>query len=135
MMRSIVSSLGLCFCVLFAVAGAGCSGSEVKPIPQRLVKMGYQLGPSVDIVRNYSVEGWHALDDEHVIVETGTATDYLVTLAVDCDGLHAAETIGFSSTTGDLTPADDLIIHQISANFKCPLKSINTLERQLTRKP
>ncbi len=129
MMRSIVSSLGLCACVLFAMAGAGCSGSEVRPIPQRLVRMGYQMGPSVDIVHNYSVEGWHILDDEHVLVETGTATDYLITLAVDCDGLHAAETIGFSSTTGDLTLSDDLIIHQISANFKCPLKSINTLER------
>ncbi len=127
MMRSMMVSVGLCCGVLLAVAG--CSGSEVRPIPQRLVKMGYQQQPPVEVVHNYSVEGWHGLDDRHIIIETGTTTDYLVTLAEDCTGLHAAETIGFSSTNSDLTLSNDLIIHQISANFRCPLQSINPLKR------
>ncbi|MFI4978803.1 MAG: DUF6491 family protein [Nevskiales bacterium] len=74
-MRSMIVSVGLCCGVLLAVAG--CSGSEVRPIPQRLVKMGYQQQPPVEVVHNYSVEGWHGLDDRHIIIETGTTTDYL----------------------------------------------------------
>ena len=126
-MRSIHYPLGLCLCALLAVAG--CSGSEVRPWPQRIVRMGYQMQPPVAVVRNYSVDGWHILDDQHVIIETGTPTDYLITLASNCDGLSAAVTIGFSSTSGDLAPTDDLIIRQISTNYKCPLQAINPLQR------
>jgi len=127
MMRSIHFPVGLCACVLFAFAGVACSAA-VKPWPQRLAKWGYTVGPSVDGVPNYSVQSWRSLDDRHIMIETEASADYLITLAEDCTGLHAAETIGFSSTNGDLALSDDLIIHQVDANFKCPLQTINTLE-------
>ena len=129
MMRSIHSPIGVCCCLLLALAGAACSGSEVKPWPQRLAKMGYQVGPAVDTVHHYTVEGALSLDKRHLIVSDDASTGYLITLAGDCDSLHAAESIGFSSTSTDLTLSDDLLIHQVDANYKCPLQAFNLLNR------
>lgn len=125
-MRSMHCTLAL-GCAMLALAG--CSGSEVRPLPQRLVKMGYAEQPAVQAVPHYTVEGWHALDARHIIVETGTATDYLITLAQDCEAMQSAVTIGFSSVNGDLQLSDDLIIHQVQNNYRCALQAINPLKR------
>ena len=126
-MQAIHRHLLLSCCLVLALAG--CSGNEVRPIPQRLVKMGYHQQPPVQSVPNYSVEGWHELDAQHIIVETGTSTDYLITLAGACDALDSAVTIGFSSVNGSLQLSDDLIIHQVESNYRCPLQAINPLKR------
>jgi len=126
-MRLIHYPLGFCLCVLLAITG--CSGGEVRSWPERITRMGYQMQPPVDGIRNYSVEGWHDLDAQHIIIETGTPIDYLITLEGDCDGLGGAVTIGFSSVNGDLALSDQLIIRQIDSNYKCPLKAINPLQR------
>ena len=114
---------------MLALAGAACSGSEVKPWPQRLAGMGYQVGLSVDTIHHYTVEGSLSLDKRHLVISDDAATGYLITLAGDCEPLHAAESIGFSSTSTDLSLSDDLLIHQVSANYKCPLQSFNLLNR------
>jgi hypothetical protein len=111
------------------LALAACSGAEVKPWPQQIARMGYQMGPAVDAVPHYSVEGAMTLDNRHVLINNGTSTDYLITLANDCEALHAAESIAFSSTSGDLALSDELLVHQVGANYKCPLEAFNALRR------
>jgi hypothetical protein len=128
--RPLILALRLWLCALIALGAAACGAKKIKPWPQQLAVMGYRVEPPVEGIHGYSVEGFHSLDDRHMVIETGTATDYLITLAEDCPAQHAAETIGFSSINGDLSLSDEMIIHQISSNYKCPLEQINPVSRK-----
>jgi hypothetical protein len=109
----------------------GCAGTpEAADIDALLAERGYTTGEEVRDIKQYRINGWQSLDDRHVIIETGPASRYLLTLMTRCDNLRTAETIGFSTTTGNLTTFDKLVVRGTSGIVRdCPITTIQELHR------
>lgn len=107
----------------------GCATShQNEPLEVRLADRNLQQGEAVERIQNYRINGWNALDEEHLIIETGPSERYLVTLMTHCAGLRSSETVGFSTTTGGVTRFDDITVSGPGGIVEeCPIKSIHRL--------
>lgn len=109
-----------------------CIASQTKPqtLEQKLAEMGYALGPSVDRIYRFRVNGWNYLDREHVMVLVNASDRYLISLRVDCNALFGAEVIGFTNTVSYLTTFDTLLVRDNSTRIldRCPIEFMNELE-------
>jgi len=91
---------------------AACAGTREAPptVEQMLAEKNFRIDEPVSRIRDYRLNGWNYLDREHVIMHSGVADSYLVSLRTNCDGLFSAENIAFSTTVGSLTDMDRLIV-------------------------
>jgi len=91
---------------------SACAGQppESVPLDERLAKHGYTLGQQVKRITDYRINGWNSMDRFSVIMNVGASKNYLITVRNPCDGLRSAEHIAFSTTIGDLTDKDKLVV-------------------------
>lgn len=103
--------------------------SETRTVEQMLAEKGYTLGPAVDRIHRFRVNGWNYLDREHVIVTVSASDRYLIGLRVDCSGLLGAEVIAFTNTVSYLTTFDTLLVRDDTSRIleRCPIESMNEL--------
>jgi len=80
-------------------------------LEEKLVARNFELGESVDRIRKYNINGWSVLDSTHIILNAGASDHYLVNLRRRCDDLNSAIDIAFTSTAGNLTRADRIIVN------------------------
>jgi len=111
---------------------AGCAGKSTQPIPldKKLSQRGYVVDTPVRKILEYRINGWNSIDRLHLIITSGVSDHYLVTLRNPCDELSSAETIAFSTTVGNLTDMDKLLVRG-HGNFlqRCYIKTIHTLSK------
>jgi hypothetical protein len=123
-----LSVLTLALTIYAASVGADAAAKPTA-VEQLLATHGYQQSESVKAIRSYRITNWTVLDDQHVVLTTEPEQDYLITLTSPCQGLAVAPAIGFSSTAGDLTPLDKLVIQGDVVKTQCPIRRINQLKR------
>ena len=121
----------LCLLLPAILMGACATGSERPPnFEQRLADDGYVLGEQVERIMQYRLDGWSYLDPEHIVMQTGPSTQYLVSLAYRCRELGSAEDIAFTTTGGQLTRYDTLLVNGVGGVVeRCPIRSLRRLEK------
>lgn len=124
-MRHSVQALTLS--ALVVVMLGACANSP-RSTEQILSDRGFQLGESVERIQDYRISGWNYVDERHVIFNAGPSRNYLITLKIDCRGLSSAENIGFSSTTGDVTKFDKVVVGTPIGPRRCPIDTLTKLE-------
>ena len=101
-----------------------------KTLPEILAAKGYVIGESLTEIKDYKINGWNSLDSSHLILNGGPSTDYLITLVAPCTGLISApEQLSFTTTVGNLTTLDKVVISDMAVPSHCPIKKIETLKR------
>lgn len=110
---------------------AGCASTppEAVDVNQALKVRGFKQGEPVERIQKFRIDDWRYVDATHVIVGAGPSSSYLLTLMGRCNGLMSTEDLGFSTTAGDLTTLDKLVIQSSTApQESCPIKEIRKLE-------
>lgn len=125
--------------VLLGSAGlAACAArpsAEAQGLEQKLAQQGYRLNGSVARVQNYSIDGWHFVDDTHLVFSAGPSRDFLITTLTPCSSLRGADQIGFTSTGTEVTTFDKIVVRAIGFTDQCPIKSIDELKRVKKENP
>lgn len=119
--------------VLSALLLTACASTTGEPdsLQGQLARNRYELGLAVTEIRDYRLTGWNAVDDRHLIIHTGPSDSYLISLTVACRNLRTAENIALSTTAGNVTHLDKVIVHNrpTGVTEHCPIESIHALER------
>lgn len=103
---------------------------EPVPLEEKLAKRGYTIGEQVTRIREYRINGWNDVDRQNVIMNVGASKNYLVTVRSPCDGLRSAVNLAFSTTVGDLTDKDKLLVRGTGGHLEhCYIDTIHTLEK------
>lgn len=126
MNRIIISQLA------FVFVFTACSNQPPVSIPieEQLSKKGYRIDQQVNRVTNYRLNGWSRVDRFSVIINVGTSTNFLITFRPACDGLGGVGGLAFSTTHGDLTDRDQLVIRpNVNVNQYCPIHEIYLLAK------
>lgn len=129
-MRFSKLTLALLLLVCGLEACGGTPDGELS-LDQQLAKKKYTLGKTVDRVHDYSISGWNSVDDRHVIIHTSPTRSYLVTLRSPCRNLDTAETLAFSTTVGNLTRHDKLLVRSSSMGYteQCFIDTLQELDK------
>jgi hypothetical protein len=127
MARRISAALAV---LLLAALGAGAaSAANGNTLQQKLTRLGYAQGATVDKIQDYKLDGWNYLDDKHIMIYTGPSQRYLVSLMTTCQNLSTAEHIRFSTTVNQLTKFDKLVVGGPGGiKQQCPITGINKLD-------
>lgn len=129
MNRNRILGLSTAAGAMLLVAGCASAPPEAVDIDQALKTRGFKAGETVDRIQRFRIDDWRYLDASHVIVGAGPSSNYLLTLMGRCNGLMSTEDLGFSTTAGDLTTLDKIVIHSSTAPTEsCPIKEIRKLE-------
>jgi len=125
------TAMAAALALVFAAILAGCaSNGTPASLEARLAERGYVLGAPVDRVKRYKLDGWNYLDRTHVIIHTGPSRHQLVTVRNTCHNLSSVEVLAFTTTTGDLTRFDKLIIRGAgNIREECVIEAIHELEK------
>ena len=124
MNRIIIFQLAL----VFVFTACSNQPPESIPIEEQLSNKGYRIDQQVNRVDNYRLNGWSSVDRFNVIINVGTSTHYLITFRPACDGLGGVGGLAFSTTDGDLTDRDQLVIRPTAnVNQYCPIHEIYLL--------
>lgn len=112
---------------------SACAQQPVAPektLPEILAAKGYAIGEPLQEIKDYKINGWNSLDSSHLILNSGPSTDYLITLQAPCIGLMSnPEQLSFTTTVGNLTTLDKVVISDMAVPSHCPIKKIETLKR------
>ena len=115
---------------LSITAVSGCALMPKASLQSQLAKGGYQVGPTVDDISSFRINGFNVIDDTHVVLDTGPSSRYLVSLRTRCTMLPFATRIGFTSTPSNrLTRLDSLIVADRPGVQRCPINQIQKLDK------
>jgi len=121
----------VCAAVLAALSVAcGSNPANTVTLEEQVAKHGFTIGQPVRSIINFQLSSWNSVDHKHVIMNFGASRYYLVTLRTSCDGLRSATMITFSTTIGNLTNRDKLLVRNESHHLsQCYISTINELEK------
>ncbi len=74
-----------------------------------------------------NLDGWHAIDNRHVILTFTPAKNYLLTLNRDCHGLNFASHLGVTTSNDAIYAGFDYIT---ADGRRCGIQTINRLSRE-----
>jgi len=132
MKRQPVSTVAGIFLVLISAACA--NRPPETSLEEKLARLGYTLGEPVRRVINFQISGWNYVDHKHVIMNFGASRYYLLSLRASCDGLRSATMLNFSTTAGNLTAHDKLLVRNDSHHLsQCYISTINELDKAADR--
>ncbi len=116
--------------LLLALASAATASVAATDWQQRLEKSGYRITDETAEILNYQLNGWNALDDRHLTINTSPGKRYLITLRSPCRELRNNEVIAFSNTVNRLTRFDKAIVRGAGGiTENCFIESIHVLEK------
>ena len=121
--------VALCVAAALASACGSAPSSDSYAFRQHLETLGYRAGAPVESIPHFRIDGFSVVDDTRLIVQSGVARSYLVTLSPPCTGLATAQRLGYTTSAGALTRFDKLILVGVDNNPRCSLDSIVALER------
>jgi hypothetical protein len=108
-MQMIRISLTMMLCSMLLAACASGPSQDV-PLAEKLAAKGYVIDQQVGSIRDWSLNGWTYVDDQHFIMHSGVRDRYLVTLRSSSFELRGAINLAFSTTVGSLTDKDRVIL-------------------------
>ena len=129
-MKTVFLNVNAGLIALLMLLACATESPESIPLEERLAKRGYVIGEPVKRIQDYRINGWNSVDRRNVIMNVGASQNYLVTLRSPCDGLTSAEHLAFSTTIGDLTDKDKLLVRGAGRYLEqCYIDKIYTLEK------
>ncbi len=114
------------------VLGACATSPEMSlTLEQKLEARNYTVGEEVKQIRNYRLNGWNTLDSKHVIMRVGASEHYLVSLRNSCYELSSAANIAFTTTVGNLSVHDKLLVKGPAGIIEhCFIEALNKLQKK-----
>ena len=109
-----------------------CANKRPEPVPieDSLATRGYVLGDQTRRISDDRINGWSSVDRYSVIINVGASMNYLVTLRSPCDGLRSARSLAFSTTIGNLTDKDKLLVRSSGGFLEhCLIDTIHILDK------
>lgn len=100
---------------------------EKVPIEDKVAGYGFTIGEQVKKINNFQINSWNMVDRRNAIIYVGASRRYLVTTRSPCDGLEDAEYLTYSTTTGNLTDKDKLLMRRSPATDRMESCFIDTL--------
>jgi hypothetical protein len=111
-----------------APVDSATAATPQNPLQEKLTKLGYAQGESIDRIQNYRVDSWNYIDDKHIMIYAGPSVRYLISTLTSCPDLSSAERIGFSSTASSLTKLDKLVVRGPGGMLRnCPIADLYQL--------
>jgi Family of unknown function (DUF6491) len=85
--------------LIAATVLSACSGVPRRESDKELLSryMSYAAAPVADFHTYSAFDSWSAIDDQHVLIRTGTQDAYLVKVVAPCMNLPFASRIAFTS--------------------------------------
>ena len=121
---------GLLALALFTAACATEPAQEPKSLEQILADKGYRIGEEIPHIREFRFDGWTEVDNLHLILHSRVSDRYLVTLGSICDGLLYSPTINLSTTVGQFTRFDYVMVGGPGGSGgRCNVRALNELEK------
>jgi hypothetical protein len=121
---------GLIALTLLLPACAAEQAKEPKSLDQILADKGYRLGEEIQYIREFGFNGWTEVDNLHLILHSRVSDRYLVTLGSICDGLLYSPTINLSTTVGQFTRFDYVMVGGPGGTGgRCNVRALNELEK------
>lgn len=94
--------------------------------------LGYSDVTAVKRLSIYRIDGFNAVNDESVIINSRSNGKYLVTLYGYCSGLQHALKIGTTMTITDVTKHDNIVVSNRGTGREvCPIQNIYKLEGKI----
>ena len=122
--------LSICVFFIMSITGCGNNPSASISLEDRITQRGYIIQEPVKRLKDYRINGWSSVDQRNVILNIGASENYLVTVRSICTGLISAEHLAFSTTVGDLTDKDKLIVRDSGGHIQsCFIDTIHKLEK------
>ena len=98
-----------------AIGLSACAGEQKTPLTltQKLEAKSYVMVEPVARISSHRINGLTTLDNYHAIMSAGVNERYLVTLRNSCMNLSSSVHIGYTTSTGSLTPMDKLLVRDV----------------------
>jgi hypothetical protein len=121
---------GLVLLTLLLGACAAEPAKDARSLEQILADKGYRIGEEIPHIREFRFNGWTEVDNLHLILHSRASDRYLVTLGSICDGLLYSPTIKLSTTVGQFTRFDYVMVGGPGGTGgRCNVRALNELER------
>jgi Family of unknown function (DUF6491) len=113
-----------------ALTLAACATGPETSWAERLQAKGLMLGDTVTSIPRFRLDGFDALDAEHVILYTGVNRRHLVTFGAPCHGLNFAQRLAYRApAVGSIGRLDTLTpLGQGAGTVPCVIDSIQELK-------
>lgn len=129
-MNTILRALVATAAAMLLAAGCATEGYEEPTLAEKLAQRGYAVGQPVEQLKDYLINGWNSVDRNNVIITVGASRNYLVSVRNPCEGLRSAERLAFTTTVGNLTDFDKLMVRGGGGLLEqCFIESIHELEK------
>lgn len=126
-------TIGFTGMIIAALLVGACATNqhEQKPLEEKLADQNFALGEKIDRIQDYRINGWYYVDEYNVVFRGGPSDYYLLSFNQRCVNLRGAHTIGFSTTLGQVTRFDELLVRNHSGlpPEKCLIQSIHKVDK------
>ena len=100
------------------------------PVSEKVVDRGYSMGEQVKRINDFQINSWNYIDRRNAIIYVGASRYYLITTRRPCDGLTETENLAYSTTVGNLTDKDKLLVRRDSGRVEsCFIETIHELKK------
>ncbi len=100
-----------------------------RDLEAALDRMEVRLGEEQRSISNFTLNGFHPIDESNLVVTSGTNDHYLINLTIPCLGLPYAFGMRFQSRTNNITSFDNIIVNDLSGQPEsCQISKIYKLE-------
>jgi hypothetical protein len=125
--------------VITAVAGlaaglllSACNSQPPRQVPvsEKVANRGYSMGEQVKRINDFQINSWNYIDRRNAIIYVGASRYYLITTRRPCDGLTETDNLAYSTTVGNLTDKDKLLVRRDSGRVEsCFIETIYELKK------
>jgi hypothetical protein len=129
-MKKFVTSGLIGILTLLLMGACASHPPEELPIQDKMASLGYVIGPQVKRINDFQINSWSIVDRRSLIIFVGASRRYLITTRNPCDGLQETENLDYSTTNGNLTDKDRLIVRRSTGHTQsCSIDTLYELEK------
>ena len=129
-MKKLVASGLIGLMTLLLMGACASHPPEDLPIQDKMASLGYVIGPQVKRINDFQINSWSIVDRRNVIIFVGASRCYLITTRNPCDGFQETEHLDYSTTTGNLTNKDKLMVRRTTGHMQnCFIDTLYELEK------
>ena len=130
MMKTRFSRFVILTLSMLLVSACASQTARQAPLEEKLSGLGFARGEKVRRINDLQINSWNLVDRKNVVIYVGAGHRYLITTRNPCDGLEDTEHLNYSTTAGNLTDKDKLMVRRLHGHVEsCFIDSIYELEK------